>query len=347
MDTDGDGLNDLEELTVYGSDPRLADTDGDGIDDYQEVIFWGENWIADHDNDGVINLLDFDADNDGAGDGLEKQYGFDPADPDSHPDQPIIEYGTLSVDHTWQLVPFSEPFIDPVIVATVTGAADNSEPAAVRISEVTHNGFTIRLEEGLYADGAHPLEEISYIVLERGTYTLANGKQIIAGHLLSSDDGSFVTQTFPTPLATIPVVMASLAGISDTDPANTVVNNVTKTGFKVKLQPEEAVKKNHGSERIDFIAWEPSTGLAGSIKFDIGLVTKVNGNWKSFTFNNAFNTPPVVAAIRQTFNGSNPATVLARNRLASEIDFRIAEDTSADLETTHANETVGFIALGQ
>jgi hypothetical protein len=48
VDTDGDGLTDEEELTVYGTDPTRADTDGDGIPD-----------------------------------GVEQSQGSDPADPDS------------------------------------------------------------------------------------------------------------------------------------------------------------------------------------------------------------------------------------------------------------------------
>ena len=37
-DTDGDGLTDLEEMNVYGTNPRIADTDGDTLTDFQEVV---------------------------------------------------------------------------------------------------------------------------------------------------------------------------------------------------------------------------------------------------------------------------------------------------------------------
>lgn len=36
-DTDTDGLNDFDELYVYGTSPYLADTDSDGISDKQEI----------------------------------------------------------------------------------------------------------------------------------------------------------------------------------------------------------------------------------------------------------------------------------------------------------------------
>ncbi len=36
-DTDGDGLSDVDEETIYGTDPSLSDTDGDGYPDLLEV----------------------------------------------------------------------------------------------------------------------------------------------------------------------------------------------------------------------------------------------------------------------------------------------------------------------
>ena len=42
LDTDGDGLNDDDELLI-GTSIYLRDTDGDGFDDFQEVIEYGFN----------------------------------------------------------------------------------------------------------------------------------------------------------------------------------------------------------------------------------------------------------------------------------------------------------------
>jgi len=60
VDTDGDGINDNDETTIYGTDPSDADTDDDNIDDGDELSFWGADWDADADNDGTTNLLDSD-----------------------------------------------------------------------------------------------------------------------------------------------------------------------------------------------------------------------------------------------------------------------------------------------
>ena len=82
-DTDQDGIFDQDELNIYGTDPNRADTDGDGLDDGQELAYWQDAWNQDIDGDGLVHLLDQDADNDGVADGLELNDMTDPADPNS------------------------------------------------------------------------------------------------------------------------------------------------------------------------------------------------------------------------------------------------------------------------
>ncbi|HMP89954.1 MAG TPA: hypothetical protein PJ991_07125 [Kiritimatiellia bacterium] len=69
-DSDGDGLTDLEEFDLYGTNPNLVDTDGDGVSDYDEVKVYG------------TNPLNPDTDGDGDNDGYELANRTDPLDPD-------------------------------------------------------------------------------------------------------------------------------------------------------------------------------------------------------------------------------------------------------------------------
>ncbi|EYF07081.1 DUF3344 domain-containing protein [Chondromyces apiculatus] len=73
VDSDGDGLSDLEEMTI-GTDPNDADSDDDGVIDGNEP-----DHDEDTDGDGQINALDADSDNDGIFDGTE--LGLDCANP--------------------------------------------------------------------------------------------------------------------------------------------------------------------------------------------------------------------------------------------------------------------------
>jgi len=99
-DTDGDGIVDVDERDVYGTDPNQADTDRDGINDGDEVASWGKHWNADYDADGVINVLDPDADGDGYADGIELDQGWDPSDPGSPP--PQAKWSDYRIDVTIQ-----------------------------------------------------------------------------------------------------------------------------------------------------------------------------------------------------------------------------------------------------
>jgi hypothetical protein len=69
-DSDGDGLNDAEEISL-GTDPSRADTDGDRVLDAEEVEGWTPGGF-------ITDPLDVDTDNDGISDGDEKALGSNP-----------------------------------------------------------------------------------------------------------------------------------------------------------------------------------------------------------------------------------------------------------------------------
>jgi dihydroxyacetone kinase DhaKLM complex PTS-EIIA-like component DhaM len=111
VDTDMDGILDQEELNVYGTDPNRADTDGDGINDGDELAFWKDQWNQDADGDGLINLLDRDADGDGIADGSDMSDGTAPPDQNPLPDpEPALE-------------------LLPVVSVEASGAQDPNVPA--------------------------------------------------------------------------------------------------------------------------------------------------------------------------------------------------------------------------
>ena len=73
MDSDGDGLTDLEEARQYKTDSQLADTDTDGLNDGAEVNeYWTLPLVADTDGDTFL-------------DGIEVRLGTDPTESDSRP----------------------------------------------------------------------------------------------------------------------------------------------------------------------------------------------------------------------------------------------------------------------
>ncbi len=96
-DTDGDGLPDVDETGVYGTDPADPDTDDDGLLDGAEVIDLGTDPLDDDtdgdtliDGDEVLvygtDPLDDDTDGDFLDDAEELDLGTDPLSPDTDGD---------------------------------------------------------------------------------------------------------------------------------------------------------------------------------------------------------------------------------------------------------------------
>jgi ribosomal protein L40E len=96
-DTDGDGLQDAEEITRYETDPLEVDTDGDGLKDGDEVLKYKSDPLKlDSDNDGLpdgeevlkygTNPTDSDSDHDGIADAAELRLGTNPMNRDTDSD---------------------------------------------------------------------------------------------------------------------------------------------------------------------------------------------------------------------------------------------------------------------
>jgi hypothetical protein len=101
-DSDGDGLDDGDEVTIHGTDPADRDSDDDRLSDGEEVSTYGTDPNrADSDgdkiSDGVEVLgwgtdpLNMDTDGDGYVDSVELGIGSDPLDPNDPPDDSGVQ----------------------------------------------------------------------------------------------------------------------------------------------------------------------------------------------------------------------------------------------------------------
>lgn len=95
-DSDGDGLNDQQETSVYYTDPQKADTDGDGFNDGEEI----KSGHSPHKTKKKLHETDFD--NDKLNDLLEIAFATDVGKPDTdgdgHPDFNEIMHGYNPLD---------------------------------------------------------------------------------------------------------------------------------------------------------------------------------------------------------------------------------------------------------
>ncbi len=92
LDSDHDGLTDIEETTLYATDPNNADTDGDSFLDGREV---DSGYSPHKGNSARLSQDDFDGD--GLNDALEVRFhtnmGSADTDGDAHPDLDEVLHG--------------------------------------------------------------------------------------------------------------------------------------------------------------------------------------------------------------------------------------------------------------
>jgi hypothetical protein len=346
-DSDKDGLTDAEERKLYGTDPDMMDTDGDGISDGDEVSYWGSDWQSDIDGDGSINLLDSDADGDCICDGSELVQGTDPGDStDNQSGLPPMVFGEVPVDHYWTYVELNESFQHAVIVATPM-SLNQDEPAVVQIRNITSNSFEIRAQEYTYLDGKHSLETVSILVMEKGSYLLADGTHIEAN--------SFETQSlnqvsdpvvFSSNFVISPVVISSIATCNGQSPVTGRVQNISRQAFEYCLQKEENRSlDDHPIETIGYIAWEPSSGTVHGTQFEIAKVVDLDHDFKTIAFQQPFSNQPTLLGDLQTSHEEDTANLRYLEKTKSGFQALVDEEESLDTETSHSKEDAGYVAL--
>lgn len=253
-----------------------------------------------------------------------------------------MEVGELEVNHVWQRVSFSRPFVDPILIANPL-SANGGEPAVIRVRDIDAEGFWVRLQEWDYLDGRHIIETVTYLALERGRHQLPDGRWVEAGRLMSSATNAFVVQKLSMPLDVVPVVFATVTSINEADAVAVRLRGINAQGFEVGMQEQQANQQHHLAEHIDYIAWEPSFGVVNGLRYAVGLMDGAVSNAAStLVYPVAFGGPPMFLAEMQTTVDRDPASVRWRNRNEVSVDLRVAEETSSDSDVKHAPEQIGY-----
>ena len=293
-DSDSDGLRNIDELYIYETDPNIADTDKDGLNDGEELDHWGSNWNLDYDSDDIKNILDADSDGDSFSDGFEVSNGYDPADPASKPNSslPLFEIGEIQLDHNWTQVNLTETFADPIVIAKPM-SFNGDHPAVIRIRSVDSSGFAIRIQEWDYLDGSHTNETVSYLVMEKGNFTLDDGTQIEAGRFNTNKTGRFGEFNFSQDFQDPPVVLAGVSSFNESDSVTGRLRNISNQGFEFCMQEQELNPKEHLTETVDYIAWPSSKGSLNGYTFEISKTAdKVKDSFFGIEFEQSFASVP-------------------------------------------------------
>lgn len=259
-----------------------------------------------------------------------------------------LEVGVISQAQanatTWTSVTFDQPYTNPIVVFGPV-AQGNADPVGIRVRNVTSTGFEFQLDEWDYLDGVHPADPVSYIVAEQGSY-------VIGGLRWQFGKSSGVThqpaaQTFAEAFAAAPVVLTQVATANGPAAVSERISNVTATGFTLQLSEEEAADGTHSAEEVHYLAIQPGSGrlVSNTLVFEAAAsAANVTNAFRQLNFG-AKVADPFILAEAQTRNDSDPIILRYRDLHAAGVDIRAQEETSADTEVTHGNESVGYLAF--
>ncbi|WP_159977074.1 M57 family metalloprotease [Roseobacter cerasinus] len=260
---------------------------------------------------------------------------------DDSPSAAIGQSGTVTVAQSgsdqWHRVVFDTTISDAVVVMGPI-SWNGLQAATTRVRNVTDEGFEFQIDEWNYLDGAHTTETIGWLAMSEGSHTLSNGQTIVAGTQIVGTEFSSVS--FGEVLGDA-VVLAEVSTANGKDAVMTRLNDVTASGFEVQLQEEEALGA-HTDETVSWIALE--TGVGDGLDV-FRTADQLDHEVDSFQFNTSFAKAPVILGDLQSKDGRDPATLRLSQVDRSGVSLFVEEETSADSEVIHTEETAGYVAL--
>jgi len=277
------------------------------------------------------------------GSGSDDSAGTDDGFDDAMASLPL-ETGEVEVDSDWGWVSFRRTFIDPVVIVKGLSAND-ADPAVIRIENVSPDGFSMRVQEWGYLDGVHDPETVTYLVMERGRHQLPNGVWVEAGSIETNVTKAFQYQTFSSAFGSAPVVFASVVTFTGKQAVTARLKDINSRGFYIGMREEEANDQFHWPERLDYIAWEPSSGVIDGLKYEVGTTDNaVTDSVYELPFSVAFDNAPMFVADMQTTDGGDTAVVRWTGFESEFVDLWVQEEQSRDAEMAHTTEVVGYFA---
>jgi hypothetical protein len=240
-------------------------------------------------------------------------------------------------------VSLDRAYTDPVVLMGPV-SENGGQPVHPRVRNVSATSFELQLEEWEYLNGSHTTETVDYVVCEGGSHELANGARIEAGTADFDHRGTRIPfdRSFPDR----PVVFSTTQTRNGGQPVVTRQAAVSTTGFDCRLQEEEALGA-HVTETVGYLAVEQGAGTAGGIEMEAGRTPdSVTDSPYGIDFTQGYDRTPTVLCAMQTADGSDTATLRTVARDSAGVEVRVEEEESADDETSHTTEAVGYLAIG-
>ena len=259
-----------------------------------------------------------------------------------------FEAGLLDVSQggagDWHEVRFNRQFSSVPVVVLGPLSANHAHGATLRVRGVATTGFEFQVDEWDYLDGAHPVEQISFLALEEGNHNIG-GLRWEAARLPGVNRGG-TAASFQASFTSAPLVLAQIEGEANAHALSARVRGVDPGGFEALVQSEEAgAALTLADEMLGTIAVETGSGALGDLAFEVAIAAaRVRRAWTPVAFQ-APSPHPVLLAAMQSVDDPDPAVLRMRALSPGGVEFRADEEQSADSERGHPGEQVGYLAI--
>jgi hypothetical protein len=294
----------------------------------------------------------------GDGCGTHNTYSYTPA--------VVGEMGTTTTDSLGTVVTLQHIYEDPVfIVESISGDASGAianRPAAAIITATSTSSFSVRVQEPDDEDDDHGPEIVAYLVMERGSYRLPDGRRVDVnatttdkyyGNIVSgaSDGTCAFTQTF----SAAPVLLTSLQSNNNTGSPDFFTASqllVTADTFACSIEvPDNVTTPPTEPEVYGWIAIEGGTFRNNNITMLATTTPQSVTGWDNlpwyqvlFPFE-TFSAAPGIVASKQTRFGAEGGWV--RYDTVTEESVRFAIDERDGGNRSHTAEVVGYLAFSE
>ncbi|WP_444900707.1 fascin domain-containing protein [Microbulbifer sp. VAAC004] len=148
------------------------------------------------------------------------------------------------INHEWTTIELDFSYENPVVFASVIGIA-GTDPITTEIRNITSTSFDVRVAEFAWNDGIHTSEVVHYVVMEAGSYSIANGLQLHIGAVALEDNlsGSPDFETVGVDLQDY-LLISQVQGSDREETLSTRVRNKKTGTFEMSLMVQEANSDN-------------------------------------------------------------------------------------------------------
>lgn len=272
----------------------------------------------------------------------------------------VYETGYIETDG-WTRVTFTSTYTTPIVIANPREGFEtsaDSEVATAVIANVTSTGFDVQL----YIESTSIAGNVSYMVVENGSWLLDNGMVLQAGKFENVDyydanadsDSAYKVINFHDPYTAAPVVVASPQKDSAQDWVATRydVGSLTTSSIEISLELDNeygnapVAASGVGTGENNEIGWiainaTSATNMEAALEVDVDE-DPATADWRALSFTNTY-TEPLFFGLGEEDGGTDPTTVGINNLASTGVDIRRTEERT-DSEQTHATEdTLWFV----